>query len=71
LCQNEDLLNLGVLGEASDPILNRVLTYISTGSSGANSICNPSNFEYLFNSISRQREIDKGIFINQNLPNTL
>jgi carboxyl-terminal processing protease len=71
LCQNEDLLNLGVLGEASDPILNRVLNYISTGNAGANSACNPSNFEYLFNSISPQREFDKGIFINQNLPNTI
>jgi carboxyl-terminal processing protease len=71
LCQNEDLLNLGVLGEASDPILNRVLNYISTGSTGVNSPCNLSDFEYLFNSINPQREIDKGVFINQNLPNTI
>ena len=71
LCQNEDLLNLGVLGETSDPILNRVLNYISTGSTGPYPACNPYNFEYLFNSISPQREIDKGVFINQNLPNIL
>ncbi|PQJ81710.1 S41 family peptidase [Polaribacter glomeratus] len=70
LCANEDVLNLGVLGETSDPILNRVLNYIATGNKGTSSACNPSNFEYLFNSISPQREIDKGIFINQNLPNT-
>ena len=70
LCANEDPLNLGVLGETSDPILNRVLNYISTGNPGSNTACNPNNFEYLFNSISTQRTIDKGVFINQNLPNT-
>lgn len=71
LCENEDLLNLGVLGETSDPILNRVLNYISTGNAGTNAACNPNNFEYLFNSIQVQRVIDKGVFINQNLPNTI
>lgn len=70
LCANEDVLNLGVLGEASDPILNRILNYIATGNAGTNSACNPANFEYLFNSITPQREIDNGVFINQNLPNT-
>jgi hypothetical protein len=70
LCQNEDILNLGVLGDASDPILNRILNYIATGNTSTNSACNPNNFEYLFNSINPQREIDKGVFINQNLPNT-
>jgi C-terminal processing protease CtpA/Prc len=70
LCSNEDILNLGVLGEASDPILNSVLNYISTGTTGTNSSCNPFNFEYIYNSIDAQREIDKGVFINQNLPNT-
>ena len=31
---NEDFGNLGVLGELSDPLLDRTLTYISTGSKG-------------------------------------
>ena len=70
LCLNEDVLDLGVLGETSDPILNRVLNYISTGNTGTNPTCNPNNFEYLFNSINPQREVDKGVFIHQNLPNT-
>ena len=70
LCQNEDILNLGVLGDASDPILYRILNYIATGNTGDNSACNPNNFQYLYNSIDAQREIDKGVFINQNLPNT-
>ena len=69
LCQNEDLLDLGVLGETSDPILNRVLNYISSGSLG-NSNCNSDNFEYVHNTIASQREIDNGVFINQDLPNT-
>ncbi|MGK0325680.1 MAG: C-terminal processing protease CtpA/Prc [Polaribacter sp.] len=71
LCTNEDALDLGVLGETSDPILNRVLDYISTGNTGASETCNPYNFEYLFNSINTQREIDNGVFIHQDLPNTI
>tara|TARA_R110002167_G_scaffold61561_9_gene173708 strand:+ start:1323 stop:2777 length:1455 start_codon:yes stop_codon:yes gene_type:complete len=71
LCPNEDALNLGVLGETSEPILNRVLNYISTGNAGTNPTCNPSNLEYLYNSISAQRTNDNGVFINQNLPNTI
>lgn len=70
-CANEDALNLGVLGEASDPILNSVLEYISTGVVVPNNNCNPNGFEYLYNSINPQRETDNGIFIRQNLPNTL
>ncbi|QOD61329.1 hypothetical protein H9I45_02465 [Polaribacter haliotis] len=70
LCPNEDILNLGVLGERSDPILDRVLTYVTSGNTGTNVVCNPNNYEYLYNSINAQREIDKGIFIKQNLPNT-
>jgi C-terminal processing protease CtpA/Prc len=31
LCTNEDVLKLGVLGERTDPILNRVLEYITSG----------------------------------------
>lgn len=68
-CANEDLLNLGVLGEASDPVLNKVLDFISTGNTTTTN-CNPNNFEYLFNSISTQRETDNRIFIKQDLPNT-
>jgi len=70
LCETEDVLNLGVLGENSDPILNSVLNYILTGNAVSNSNCNPNNFEYIFNSINRQRTNDTGIFITQNLPNT-
>ncbi|MCI2228486.1 S41 family peptidase [Polaribacter sp. MSW13] len=70
LCSNEDVINLGVLGETSDPILNRVLNYVSSGNTGISPICNPNSFDYLFNSISPKREIDNGVFIKQNLPNT-
>lgn len=70
LCTNEDPLDLGTLGETSDPILNRVLDYISTGSAVSNTNCNPLDFEFLYNSIDSQRENDTGVFINQDLPNT-
>ncbi|QTE23145.1 S41 family peptidase [Polaribacter cellanae] len=70
LCPNENILNLGVLGERSDPILDRVLTYITSGNTGTNVVCNPNNFEYIYNSINAQRAIDKGVFIKQDLPNT-
>ena len=70
LCANENPLDLGVLGNRSDPILSSVLDYISTGNPVSNSDCNPNNFKYIFNSIDGQRETDSGIFINQNLPNT-
>ena len=70
LCTNENPLELGALGEPSDPILNRVLNYISTGDVISNTNCNPQNFEYLYNSIDSQRETDTGVFINQDLPNT-
>jgi hypothetical protein len=69
LCENENILNLGVLGETSDPILNSVLNYISTGTT-TNTICNPNNFEFIYNSNNAQREIDNGVFIKQDLPNT-
>ena len=69
ICNNEDVLNLGILGETSDPILNNIINYISTGTAST-TVCNPNNFEYLFNSINNQREIDNGVFINQDLPNT-
>lgn len=69
LCANEDILNLGVLGERSDPLLDRVLNYISSGNIG-NSTCDQDNFEYVCNTVAAQREIDNGVFINQHLPNT-
>jgi len=69
ICPNEDILNLGILGETSDPILNLVLNYIS-GNNVVSSNCNPNNFEFIYNSINAQREIDKGVFIKQDLPNT-
>lgn len=70
LCNQEDVLNLGVLGTNSDPILNSVLNLIETGTASSNSNCNPNNYEYLFNSINVQRNIDNGVFIEQDLPNT-
>ena len=50
--------------------LTNVLNYISTGNNGANSNCNPNNFEFIYNSINAHREVDKGVFIKQDLPNT-
>jgi C-terminal processing protease CtpA/Prc len=70
LCNQEDVLNLGVLGTNSDPILNSVLNLIETGAASSNSNCNPNNYEYLFNSINVQRNVDNGVFIEQDLPNT-
>ncbi len=69
-CPNEDILNLGVIGERSEPILDKVLEYISTGNLGTNVTCNPNNFIYLYKSIDTQREFDNGVFIKQDLPNT-
>ncbi|WP_299672607.1 S41 family peptidase [uncultured Polaribacter sp.] len=70
LCPNEDILNLGVLGERSEPILDRVLEYVTSGDTGVNTVCNPNNYEFLYHSINSQREADSGVFIKQNLPNT-
>ena len=47
LCANENPLDLGVLGDRSDPILSSVLDYISTGNPVSNSDCNPNNFDCL------------------------
>jgi len=33
-------------------------------------VCNPNNFEYLYNSVRTQRITDTGVFIKQVLPNT-
>ena len=68
LCSEEDPLNLGVLGEITDPILNQILNYIS-GNTGINSPCNPLDFDIIYNSINSQRPSDNGIFIRQDLPN--
>ncbi|WP_299109619.1 S41 family peptidase [uncultured Tenacibaculum sp.] len=68
LCTNEDPLNLGVLGENSDPIIARILNFISSGVTGNPPSCNPMSFEHLYNSIDLQRERDTGVFIEQVLP---
>ena len=70
LCPNEDILNLGLLGERTEPILERVLESITSGNTGLNTTCNPNNYIFLYNSINTQRTIDQGVFIEQNLPNT-
>ena len=69
LCENEDVLNLGVIGENSDPILNNILEYISTGVAVSNTNCNLNDFEYLYNSMDTQRVTNTGVVIKQNLPN--
>ena len=69
LCSMEDPLNLGELGETSDPLLDEVLQYITTGDSGLNLNCNPFELEMLYNSINSQRVFDQGTFIKQDLPN--
>ena len=70
LCLNEDILNLGTLGETSDPILNRVLNYVASGSTGTASSCNQDDYVYICNTVTGQRKPDDGVFIKQQLPNT-
>ena len=70
LCPNEDILDLGVLGDSSEPILERVLEAITSGSTGTSAACNSNNYTFLYNSINAQRAFDSGNFIKQNLPNT-
>jgi hypothetical protein len=69
LCPIEDPLNLGELGEITDPLLGEVLQYVTTGNTGVTLLCNPFELELVYNSINSQRIIDKGTFIKQNLPN--
>ena len=69
ICNQEDILNLGVIGETSDPLLNKVINFITTGTTPPPN-CNPLSFEFLYNSLNRQRIIDLGVFIKQDLPNT-
>ncbi|WKD86690.1 hypothetical protein KCTC32516_02066 [Polaribacter huanghezhanensis] len=70
ICDEENTLNLGALGETSDPILNEVLQFINGSPPNPPGICNPNNLALLYNSVRNQRIIDAGIFIKQNLPNT-
>jgi carboxyl-terminal processing protease len=70
LCPNEDILNLGTLGERSEPILDRVLEAITSGSTGTSAACNSNSYTFLYNSMNAQRAFDNGNFIKQNLPNT-
>ena len=69
LCPTENPLELGELGEATDPILNRILNYITTGTIAAPPACNSLGLEILYNSIHDQIIEDNGIFIKQDLPN--
>ena len=70
ICNQENILNLGVLGENSDPILNEVLNLINGMPPSPPAICNPNNFTFLYNSLNNQQIFDAGIFIKQDLPNT-
>lgn len=70
ICSEEDILNLGVLGEVSDPILNEVINFINGIPPNPPSVCNQNNFSFLYNSVRNQRLVDSGVFIKQDLPNT-
>ena len=70
ICTEENIMNLGVLGENSDPILNEVINFINGIPPAPPAICNPNNFTFLYNSLESQRLNDTGIFIQQDLPNT-
>jgi len=70
ICSQEDILNLGELGETSDPLLNEILNIINNIPPPPPAICNPNNFEFLYNSFNRQRLVDTGVFIKRDLPNT-
>ena len=68
ICPNEDYFNLGVYGELSDPLLSRVMDYVTTGNIGTGGVCDPFNLEYIFNSTAGIG-IEEGVFIRQDLPN--
>jgi hypothetical protein len=71
ICNQEDILNLGVLGEISDPILNEILSIINNLPPPPGLLwCNTNNYELLYNSLNQQRILDAGVFIKQDLPNT-
>ncbi|MCG1036868.1 S41 family peptidase [Polaribacter sargassicola] len=46
----EEDSNLGILGEKSEPLLNRTITYITTGAKGVSSSKNNQELKELFNS---------------------
>ena len=69
-CSQESILNLGVLGETSDPLLNEVINLVNGVPPAPPAICNPNNFNFLYNSLESQRINDVGIFFKQDLPNT-
>ncbi len=68
-CPNEDALNLGSLGTPTDPMFARAFNAIVIGNPGPDPTCNFFNLNYLYNSINAQRQLDTGVFIQQNLPN--
>jgi carboxyl-terminal processing protease len=70
LCPNENILDLGVLGQHTEPILEKVLEAITSGNTNISAACNTNKYTFLYNSIDTQRALDRGIFIEQNLPNT-
>jgi carboxyl-terminal processing protease len=70
ICGEESTLNLGVLGEISEPILNEVIQFINGSPPNPPGICNPNNLAILYNSVRNQRIVDAGVFIKQDLPNT-
>ena len=68
ICPVENPMDLGELGQTSDPLLNSVLNYITNGTTVAPA-CNPFDFEILYNSINQQILPNRGVFIEQHLPN--
>ena len=69
-CSENDILNIGIIGESSDPVLNRVLNLIQKTPPNPPGICNPNRFTFLYNSIHEQKAMNSGIFMQQKLPNT-
>lgn len=70
ICSEEDVLNLGVLGDISEPILNEVINFINGIPPNPPTVCNQNNFSFIYNSVRNQQIIDVGVFIKQDLPNT-
>ncbi len=68
ICPIEDPLELGELGQITDPILASVLDFISTGTAGPAIPCNDFGFEVLYHSIDTQRLVNNRIFIKRDLP---
>ena len=70
ICTEEDVLNLGVLGTTTDPILKEVIDFVNGIPPNPPRFCNSNNFQHLYNSVRSQQLIDTGVFIKQDLPNT-